>query len=343
MLRPRAAALCPVVAAAILLPITPASATPPVHEVGAGAHPAREYWTPKRMREAPLLHVRRGGSGDLGPGGLSTLAEPDRAGIEPAVIDPATSRPPRPPAGSGAVGAHARVAPPPFATAQVPPAAMSTYPYSANGRLFGSFGRAGNYSCSATVVTSSSRSVALTAGHCLYERGLGWARHVVFVPAYLDGSRPFGTWTATRMSATRGWIRSENFHGDFAAVKLASASGAAGDVVGEEGLVWNQPRDQLFQAIGYPFNRGRTELMWNCVSTSIGADPLDRSRGAAATGIGCDMGGGSSGGGWTIRDSAGNSFLNGVTSYGYKRLRNILFSPYLTGKVVGVVNRADQG
>ena len=336
MHRARVAAIALAATVAALLPVASATAAPVVHEVGAGAVSAREYWTAERMREAPLLGVRRAAGGALDAAALSAL-DPAGPAAGPAVIDPATSRPPRLPA------AGARITPPPFSTAQVPPAAMTTYPYSANGRLFGSFGRAGNYSCSATVVNSSSRSVALTAGHCLYERGIGWARRVVFVPAYLNGAHPFGAWDVTRMSATRGWVRSENFHGDFAAVKLASASGPIGDVVGEEGLVWNQPREQVFQAIGYPANRGQTELMWNCVSTSIGADPLDRSRGAAATGIGCDMGGGSSGGGWTIRDSGGNPFVNGVTSYGYKRVRDILFSPYLTGKVVGVVNRADQG
>ena len=226
---------------------------------------------------------------------------------------------------------------------QVPPAAMVTYPYSANGRLFGNFRRIGNYSCSATVVSSASRNVALTAGHCLHDLDAGWARRVVFVPAYLDDQRPFGTWSVGRKVVTRGWFRTQNFHGDYGAVKLSSPSGAIGDVVGEEGLAWNQPREQLYQAIGYPFNRGDTQLMWNCISTSAGEDPLDRTRGPADTGIGCDMSSGSSGGGWTIRDAAGTAYVNGVTSYGYKRLKNILFSPYLTGKVNQIVNQTDAG
>ncbi len=257
------------------------------------------------------------------------------AAAGPAVIEPASSRPPRPPA------LAARISVPPYESGQVAPATMTTYPYRTNGRLYGAFRPGGPYSCSATVVNSPSRSIVLTAGHCVHERGAGWARHIIFVPAYLRGERPFGTWKATRMATTGGWAHRENFHGDYGAVKLASPSAPVGEVVGESGLAWNQPRAQLFQAIGYPFNRGRTELMWSCVSASIGADPFDRSRGKPDTGIGCDMGGGSSGGGWTIRDGDGDAYVNGVTSFGYNRPKNVLFSPYFTGKVVAVINRAN--
>ena len=330
MQRTRIAVIATVIAAAMLIPAAPAAATPVVHKPQVSGVSAREYWTPERMREARPRHVRRAAR-------PAALDSPDAADVGPAVIDPATSRPPRPPTLS------ARISAPPFESGQVPPAEMTTYPYSANGRLYGTFRPGGPYSCSATVINSPSRSVVLTAGHCVYERKLGWARNIVFVPAYLQGEQPFGTWKATRVAATRGWVRSENFHGDYSAIKLSSPSGPVGEVVGEEGLVWNQPREQLFQAIGYPFNRGRTELMWNCISASLGADPFDRSRGKADTGIGCDMGGGSSGGGWTIRDSDGNAYVNGLTSFSYNQPKNVLFSPYLTGKVVGIVNQANGG
>ncbi len=126
-------------------------------------------------------------------------------------------------------------------------------------------------------------------------------------------------------------------------MKLSSPNGAAGDVVGEEGLAWNLPREQVFQAIGYPYNLGDTEIMWNCISGSAGEDPLDRLRGPGDTGIGCDMSSGASGGGWTVRDSFGNPFVNGVTSYGYKKLKNLLFTPYFTPNVLTIVNQANGG
>lgn len=332
--RARTAVVVLAAAVASLSGASAATAAPIVHKPQVSDVSARDYWTPERMREARGLRVRRVA---LGSAPAPALAPPAAADLGPAVIDPATSRPPRPPVASG------RIRVPPFKSGQVPPAEMTGYPYSANGRLYGKFRVGGPFSCSATVVNSPSRSVVLTAGHCVHDHNAGWARHLVFVPAYLRGERPFGTWKATRVASTRGWVRSENFHGDYSAIKLSSPSGPVGEVVGEEGLVWNQPRDQQFQAIGYPFNRGRTELMWNCTSASIGADPFDRSRGKPDTGIGCDMGGGASGGGWTIRDGNGDPYVNGVTSFGYNRVKNILFSPYLTGKVAGVVNQANGG
>ena len=335
--------------ALLLAAASVASAAPAVHDPGDGnasARAARDYWTPKRMRQAPLLNIERAASGSAISGsGLSRAAAPPLAPgatPPPAEIDPATSQPPTLPV-AGNDGRAKRIEVPQFLTGQVPPEYLAYYPYSANGRVFGSFGRGGNYSCSATVVASASRSVALTAGHCLHDRDLGWARRVVFVPAYISGAAPYGTWSVGRKVVSRGWFRSQNFHGDYGAVKLSGPNGIIGDVVGQEGLAWSQPREQTFQAIGYPINRGDTEIMWNCISPFAGVDPLDRSRGAVDSGIGCDMGGGSSGGGWTIYDPYGNPYVNGVTSYGYKRLKNILFSAYLNGKVAGVVKSADRG
>jgi len=323
----------------IALPGSAASAAPIAH-TPAGSASARAYWTPQRMRAAPLLHQRRAPApAQAGSTALGALGAAGAAGAAGA-IDPLTSRPPRPPAG----GLAARVSAPPFDSGQVAPATMTSYPYSANGRLYGVLPRIGGYSCSATVVNSPSHNVVLTAGHCVYDHKVGWARKLLFVPAYLNGQRPFGAWAATRLASTRSWLRRGNEHGDYAAIKLNSPNGPVGKAVGEEGLAWSLSREQQFEAIGYPFNRGRTQLMWHCTSASIGADPLDRTPGKADTGIGCDMGQGSSGGGWTIRDGSGDAYVNGVTSYFYThRLKHILFSPYLTRGVVKVVNLANRG
>lgn len=325
-------------ASLIVVPGTAASAAPIAH-APAGSASARDYWTPQRMRAAAPLQQRRApGPAQLGSTAISAPDATGEAGVVPTTIDPLTSRPPRPPTG----GIAARVSAPPFDSGQVPPATMTTYPYSANGRLYGVLPELGRYSCSATVVNSASHNVVLTAGHCVHDQEVGWARKLVFVPAYLNGQRPFGTWTATRMASTRSWLRRGNQHGDYAAIKLSSPNGPVGKAVGEEGLAWGQPREQRFEAVGYPSNRGRTKLMWHCISPSIGADPLDHSRGKPDSGIGCDMREGSSGGGWTIRDGSGDAYVNGVTSYFYaRRLKNILFSPYLTKGVVKVVNLAN--
>ena len=182
----------------------------------------------------------------------------------------------------------------------------------------------------------------LTAGHCVFDEKAGFAKRIAFIPAYHDGSRPFGTWAGRRETVARGWARSMNFSYDYAAIKLRSPAGTLGDAVGEEGLAWSQPRDQDFQAIGYPFNRGGTELMWNCIASFAGVDPYDGDAGKPDSGIGCDMGEGASGGGWTIRDDEGVPYVNSVSSFGYTKIEDVLFGPYLTRKVLKVVNRVNR-
>jgi hypothetical protein len=301
---------------------------------GSAGHGARAYWTAKRIRSAsPRPAVRRA---TAAPSAASPLAAPvgDAAA---GTVDLTRTRPPRRtlahPVGPGDD--------PPYQSGEVPLAAQTTYPTSTNGLLLGKFDGIGSYSCSASVVSSSSHNVILTAGHCVYDEKAGFAKKIAFVPAYHDGSRPFGTWIGRRETVARGWVRG-NFNYDYAAIRLRSPAGTLGDAVGEKGLAWNQPRNQSFQAIGYPYNRGETELMWNCVAPFAGVDPYDRSSGKPDSGIGCDMGEGASGGGWTIRDDEDVPYVNSVTSFGYSRIDDVLFGPYLTRKVLKVVNRANR-
>src|SRR5262245_4262682 len=61
-----------------------------------------------------------------------------------------------------------------------------------NGRILGFDPRDGEYSCSGTALNTPSRSIVLTAGHCVQERR-SVGRDLVFIPAYDHGARPFGT------------------------------------------------------------------------------------------------------------------------------------------------------
>jgi hypothetical protein len=55
-------------------------------------------------------------------------------------------------------------------------------------------------------------------------------------------------------------------------------------------------------------------------------------------GIGCDMTGGSSGGGWTV----GNTVYS-VNSYGYSNRPNVMYGPYQGTVAQGVYNSAQNG
>jgi hypothetical protein len=56
--------------------------------------------------------------------------------------------------------------------------------------------------------------------------------------------------------------------------------------------------------------------------------------------IGCDMTGGSSGGGWVIDDGSGNGFVNSVNSYKYGLEPEVMFGPYFDSTTQALFNQA---
>ncbi len=101
-----------------------------------------------------------------------------------------------------------------------------------NGRIFAVDPRQGPYSCSGTALATPSHSIVLTAGHCVVENR-SWGTHIVFVPAFDAGQRPFGTFVADAVYVTMQWRRFENTDFDVAALQLApNELGALADVVG---------------------------------------------------------------------------------------------------------------
>jgi hypothetical protein len=192
----------------------------------------------------------------------------------------------------------------------------------AHGKVFFSDGSA-NYVCSGTALTSGNESVVWTAGHCVNEGPGAFYTNWAFVPAYKDGARPYGTWTARTLLTTAGWEQSGDFgHDEGAAVVNTNGGQTLTDTVGSRGIGFNQPAGQHYLAHGYPaappFTGGR---MFICES-DLGA--RDTSANPPTMAIGCDMTGGSSGGGWVV----GNTVLS-VTSYGYSNQPNVLYGPYL--------------
>jgi hypothetical protein len=206
-----------------------------------------------------------------------------------------------------------------FATPIPPP--YTSQPTSTNGKVF--FTDDGvNFVCSGTALLSSNASTVWTAGHCVHDGPGSFHSNWAFVPAYADGSRPYGTWTARTLLTTSGWASSGDFSFDLGAAVVSTSGGSAlTEVVGGRNIAFNYNRNQQYLAHGYPaappFNG---ERLWVCDS------PLrfnDTSANPPTMGIDCDMTGGSSGGGWI----AGGSVAS-VNSYGYSSLPNVLFGPY---------------
>ncbi len=200
-----------------------------------------------------------------------------------------------------------------------------------NGKIFGTDPVQGRYTCSGTALSTPSRSIVLTAGHCVLEERR-WGRDIVFVPAYDHGARPFGTFVAAAVYTTPQWRRSENPDFDVAAIRVKpNRLGTLGDVVGDREWATGRSRFSSFQIFGYPAGALQGESLRACDTHGLGSDSLTNGLGGPPTMPGrCDMAGGSSGGAWLVDDR----YVDGVTSYGYRSQPGRLYSPYF-GAAVG--------
>jgi hypothetical protein len=267
-----------------------AQAAAPVQHAQKSPAEVSAYWTKDRMRNAIPRDVVRG------DGPRSTAGKP----------------------GSGSSWTRLTV-PTPYSGAD-----------RNSGKVFFTLGGV-NYVCSGTsVVATSVLSLVWTAGHCVNEGPGPYATNFIFVPAYLNGAAPYGKWAGSTLQTTSQWASSGNFTYDVGAVRVVPGTGAAPNSTLTNvqtprsmdfnyGVTVNSTR---FKSYGYPaagkFNGQR---MYMCDSAVV---RRDGSTSTAPMGIGCDMTGGSSGGGWI--NSAGA--LASVNSYIYNSLKNVMHGPY---------------
>lgn len=309
--------------AALLLSAAPAAeAAAPVERVAEPASSVRDYWTPQRMRAAVPVGAPDAEVDSTGEAGDRPLL----GGAPSYVPSAAAGSPARAAIRNGSAGGG-RV--PGVLSDEV--ADPSAVDLRAHGRVFFTIPQgteAGDYVCSATAVNSRNRSVVWTAGHCVFEiSGGGYVTNWTFVPAYSDRTAPFGEWPAKRLAAPKPWQTVQNLHYDLgAAVVGKNTSGQRlQEVVGARGIGFDLPRDQLYDAYGYPAELPFTgEREYQCESEQAGSDQTVGS-GPATMSIDCDMTGGASGGGWI----SGTTLLS-VTSYGYRADPFHLYGPYMS-------------
>ena len=180
-------------------------------------------------------------------------------------------------------------------------------------------------SCSGDAVTSGNRSVVLTAGHCVKLDG-AWHTDWVFVPGYDNGNAPFGTWSAKKTLTTPQWEASEDINYDVGAAVVNPLDGQSlTDVVGGQGVAFNQARGQDMFAFGWPAADpydGTKEIY--CSGTTFDAFISD------GIGMTCDMTGGASGGPWflSFNEGDGTGVQNSVNSYKINLVDIWMFGPY---------------
>ena len=208
---------------------------------------------------------------------------------------------------------------------------LGSWPWITNAKVFfqnAGYG-GGTFVCSGTVINSGgggNRRLVWSAGHCVNSGGDGstngvWSTNVLVCPAYRDGNSPVGCWASLQLWTLGGWFSSSNFRRDQGVIVTADNAGwRIQDRVGAEGLAWDQNRVQHFIDFGYPaaapYTGTRLRQCW--ASTAIDDSPPGPTAGPQTLGIGCDMTGGSSGGGWIINFTmGGGGYTNGLNSYKY--------------------------
>jgi V8-like Glu-specific endopeptidase len=193
-------------------------------------------------------------------------------------------------------------------------------------------------SCSGNAVTSGNKSTVITAGHCVKLDG-AWHTNWVFVPGYNNGNRPYGTWTARQTLATAQWAASEDINHDVGAAVVNQLNGQSlTDVVGAQGIAFNQARGQAMYSFGYPAaSPYNGERLIYCSGTVINDFLL-----SSDIGMNCNMTGGSSGGPWFLgfSESTGTGTLNSVNSFKYNFLPNYMFGPYFGASAQSLYNQA---
>jgi V8-like Glu-specific endopeptidase len=216
--------------------------------------------------------------------------------------------------------------------------------YRVNGAIFISEGAGIGFGrCSGTSVVSPSKSVVITAGHCVYDEGIWSDRKWVFVPGYRHGERPFGTFTAHWLGTTPAWHAHENENFDIgAAVVGRNEKGQTlAAAVGADRVATGLSPAQTFDVYGYPvekpFNGGTLQVCRDAGFEGHDFGSLFEP-GPLNLAISCDDSAGGSGGGWMIEGDV----LNSVTTYGYPSDPATNFGPYFGKDVAQLYKRAKQ-
>ena len=230
----------------------------------------------------------------------------------------------------------AEAAPLPWTSAEVT-TPYTQQPTSTHGKVFFTLG-GGDYVCSGTALLSGNKSVVWTAGHCVNEGPGDFATNWQFVPAYKDGSAPLGVYVAEDLITSSAWAQPGRLQlrlrrGGRRRRAAERRSPTVSAVAGSRSTT--AARRPTSPTAIRPRRRSPASACGRCNSP---LQTSDNSANPPTLGIGCDMTGGSSGGGWIV----GNNLVS-VNSYGYDNQPDVMFGPYLGSVAQSVYNAAAAG
>lgn len=174
----------------------------------------------------------------------------------------------------------------------------------------------GGWASSWCTATPIGPNTIVTAAHCVFDTQKNvWYKNFSFCPAYRNGACPYGQFAWKNAWIPSGYVNASSFpYGiryDVAVLELGPNSLGKGvhQMVGYLSRSWNQPYSQFIRTVGYPAKFNNGQYSWICDSWTVktGEDVMD---------MGCNSGGGHSGGPW-IRGFGSTNVINNVMSYGY--------------------------
>jgi hypothetical protein len=317
------------------------------------------YWSRQRLEDAeplPIITLPETAEAAAEPEAspmeaeASTLAEPEAF----APSDSEASSGPSEGGSTATLAGRAAARTAAIEGVEVAAAESTSFPNSANGKLFGTFRyRVGpnefkreDYVCSASVVNAPENAehkrppsnAVVTAGHCAIdpETGAETTNEMIFIPGYHEGEAPFGVWQiefyatpeAWKKTAKEGVRPNEGADIAFIGLKSNSAGERVGKVVGALGIDFDQACDQTYTQFGYPAEAPYGgELLYSHTTGYAGAD-TEGAFTPVPMKIASDFTRGASGGPWTVGIGSGTPTVLSLTAYGYANQPGYLFGPY---------------
>lgn len=220
------------------------------------------------------------------------------------------------------------------------------YPHVWVGRV--SFRNGGiSYSCSGSAISGN---ILLTAAHCIYDTEVNrWSTDVTFAPAYRSGKAPYGVFPATNCWILTSWANlsgSYNFpwmQHDVALCNMGSSKGKTlNQRVGYMGREWNASYSRHVYDMGFPFVDYRDitipdagKYLKTCVAETF-------QQGSEVRGMGCNWGGGISGGPWMTGYKIGvvSGWATGVNSGGIVGQQNTYGARFNSNNIVPLCDAA---
>lgn len=128
-------------------------------------------------------------------------------------------------------------------------------------------GRLGDHFCTASVVRSPHRDLAITAAHCVSHH----TGPIRFVPGYSGGDEPYGVWTIGKVIVDQAWSASASINDDVAFLLIDHSPGGVSiqDVTGAEDIGFETPASLPVQVIGYPDGHDRPLVCRNRTSMPL--------------------------------------------------------------------------